>query len=119
MNLNIIATETQTIAEVISDEIVVNDPQDALDLMVNASYQGAHWIILHEHQLSGDFFELGSGLAGEIVQKFVNYQMKLAIVGEFEKFESKSLQAFMRESNRGQQLFFGPDVASAIRKIRG
>lgn len=36
------------IAEVISDDLIIKDSQDALDVMANCSYQGADNIIWHE-----------------------------------------------------------------------
>lgn len=119
MDLNIFEVEQQTIAEVISDEIVINNPQDALDLIANASYQGANRIILYEQNLQPAFFELQTKLAGEILQKCANYRMSLAVVGEFEKFESQSLKAFIVESNRGKLAFFVPDRETAIAKLTG
>ncbi|MBU1101276.1 MAG: DUF4180 domain-containing protein [Bacteroidetes bacterium] len=57
--------------------------------------------------------ETQSGLAGEILQKCINYRLKIAIVGDFEKYKSKSLQALIIESNRGNQFFFVADAAKA------
>jgi hypothetical protein len=119
MDLNIFEVKQQIIAEVISDEVVINDLQDALNLMVDASYQEARGIILYEKNLKPEFFELQTGLAGEILQKYANYRMTLAVVGEFEKFESQSLKAFIIESNRGKLAFFVPDRETAIAKLTG
>ena len=119
MQLKIFEVNKQKIAEIISEEIVINDAQDALDIMANANYQGAESIILHQKNLTPAFFELQTGIAGEILQKHVNYHMKLAIIGEFEKFKSGSLKAFITESNRGKLAFFVPNRQSAIAKITG
>jgi hypothetical protein len=119
MELNIFEVKKHIIAEIKSEEIVINDTQDVLDVMANASYQGARSIILYEEHLRPEFFELRTGLAGEILQKFSNYRMKLAIIGAFEKYKSKSLKAFIGESNRGNQIFFVPDRDAAIAKITG
>ena len=45
--------------------------------------------------------------------------VKLAIIGEFEKYKSESLKAFIRESNQGKQVFFVSDRDTAIAKIIG
>jgi hypothetical protein len=37
-------------------------------------------LILDEKQLSADFFDLRTGLAGEVLQKFANYRARLAVV---------------------------------------
>lgn len=119
MDLRILTGGDDPIVEVISAEIVINTPQDALDLMVAAGEYDAQRIIIREQHLHADFFELRTGLAGEIAQKSVNYQVKLAVVGSFEKYQSNSLRAFMLESNRGNLLFFVADVESAITKLSG
>jgi hypothetical protein len=41
---------------------------------------GADGLILREEDLAPEFFDLRSGLAGELLQKLVNYQLRTAIV---------------------------------------
>ncbi len=119
MELKIFEEKKCKIAEIKSEGIVINDTQDALDIMANANYEGAGSIILNEMNLNPEFFELRPGVAGEILLKFSNYRMKLAIIGEFEKYESKSLKSFIIECNRGNQIFFVPDRETAILKLTG
>ncbi len=95
MELIIFEVNQETIAEPDTKQMVIDEPQDALDLTANASYQGAASVILYETNLNASFFDLRSGLAGEVMLKFTNYRMKLAVIGEFEKYQSKSLQAFI------------------------
>lgn len=64
-----------------------------------------------------DFFILSSCLAGEILQKFINYHIKFAIYGDFSKYTSKPLKDFMVESNRGKDVFFQPSAALAVDKL--
>ena len=75
---------------------------------------GPSAMVLRKEQLSEDFFRLSTGLAGEVLQKFVNYQMKLAIVGDFSGYTSKPLQDFIRESNEGRHVCFQPDEGAAL-----
>jgi len=117
VELIIFEVNRQVIAEPDTKLMVIDEPQDALDLMANSSYQGAGSIILYETNLNPAFFDLRSGLAGEVMLKFTNYRMKLAVIGEFEKYQSKSLQALIAESNRGNQFFFVPDREAAIHKL--
>ena len=91
MELIIIEEKNQKIAEIISDDIVIKTPQDALDLMAEAGYYQARSLILKEFNFSPAFFDLRTGVAGEILQKFANYRVKLAIIGKFKKYKSKSL----------------------------
>jgi len=41
----------------------------------------------------------------------------LAIIGDFEKFSSKALNAFIVECNRGNEIFFVSDIKTAIKKL--
>ncbi len=52
------------------------------------------------------FFILSSGLAGDVLQKFVNYRFRIAVYCDFSKYASKPLKDFIRESNRGKDVFF-------------
>ncbi|HLU93222.1 MAG TPA: DUF4180 domain-containing protein, partial [Membranihabitans sp.] len=70
-----------SIAEVESNEVIISNAQDGLDLLGNLYYQGFDKIIIHEKNLTPQFFDLKNGLAGEILQKFSNYRIPLAIVG--------------------------------------
>lgn len=117
MDIHLLDIEDNKIAVINSSEVVIENVQDTLDLMANVDNQGARSIILHERNLKEDFFDLRSGFAGEILQKFSTYQMKLAIIGEFDKYKSKSLHAFIVESNRGNLVFFMPDMQTAINKM--
>lgn len=106
------------IVEFISNEIILNNPQDILDLMVLAGEKDASKIILHENNINPDFFELKTGLAGEVLQKAVNYHIKLAILGDFNKFISKSLKSFILESNNGNQFFFVSNIIEAVERLK-
>ncbi|REC50147.1 DUF4180 domain-containing protein [Chryseobacterium pennipullorum] len=94
------------IAEVISDEILIQSAQDGLDLMGNIYYQGFDKIVLYEKNITPEFFDLKTKIAGEILQKFSNYRIGLAIVGDFSKYESKSMKDFIFESNSTKQVNF-------------
>lgn len=93
-------------AELIDEKRIISNVQDALDLMSDAGAFSCTGIIIREQNLHPDFFKLGTGLAGDILQKFSNYGIKLGIIGDFSKYDSKSLRDFIRESNRGNRIFF-------------
>lgn len=106
-----------TIAEILSEELVVQTAEDGTDLIGNLYFQGFDKIMIHEKNLAPGFFELKSGVAGEILQKFSNYRMKLAIVGEFQKYDSRSLRDFIYESNKGGHISFVGSVNEAIDRL--
>lgn len=104
------------IACIKEDGIIISAPQDALDLMVDPALEGARRIIIERKNIAPDFFDLSTRLAGEILQKFVTYQVKLAIIGDFSD-ASESLKAFIYESDRGNEIFFVPDIETAKTKL--
>lgn len=102
-------------AVVVGDEPVVVDVQSALDLLMTAKYEcGAKNIILDKKQITEKFFVLSSGLAGEILQKYVNYGGRIAIVGDFSHYTSKPLHDFIYESNQGKDVFFVATTQQAL-----
>lgn len=102
------------IAEILSEEIFIQKTEDALDLLGNIYYQGFDGMILHQKNLTPEFFDLSTKMAGEILQKFSNYQMRLVITGDFERLESKSLRDFITESNRGRLINFSDTIENAL-----
>ncbi|WP_138754364.1 DUF4180 domain-containing protein [Paenibacillus sinopodophylli] len=106
------------IAIIESDEIVIANAQDALDLLATVSYhEDCYKIIINKSNINEDFFDLKTKLAGDILQKYTNYQVKLAIVGDFDSYDSKSLKDFIYECNKGKQVFFTKDLPSALQAL--
>jgi len=105
------------IIEVIADGIVINNLEDGTDLIGNVYYQGYEKIIISMDNLTPDFFDLKTKLAGEILQKFSNYRVRLIILGDFSKVESKSLQDFIRESNKGRLVNFLSSRDEAVGRL--
>jgi hypothetical protein len=118
MNIQVIQHTSVPIARVTSDSILIFDVDSALDLMASVYYQsGARRLILDSSAIDERFFDLKTRLAGDILQKFVNYQTKLAIIGDFSVYTSKSLRDFIRESNSGSDIFFVGDEMEAITRL--
>lgn len=111
------STGGNKIAEIISGTDLITGPEDILDIMADIRYNGSDRIIIHQKTLLPDFFNLKTGVAGEILQKFSNYRMKLAIVGNFNALKSKSLIDFIRESNRKGIISFVSSTEEAISKL--
>ena len=115
MEIKIHTIDNRKSAEIISDDIVLQTVEDAVDLIGNMSYQGFDKLIIHEENMISDFFELKNKIAGNILQKFSQYSMPLAIIGDFEKYESKSLNDFIFESNKGKQINFVTTVEDGLK----
>lgn len=107
-------SDGQIFLEIRSEEQFIDSVQAALDLLgelFGLYYDG---IIIHEHMLAPRFFDLQSKLAGDILQKFSNYRVRLAIIGDWTKYTSRSLVAFINESNRGRIVNFASSLEDAV-----
>lgn len=105
------------VAEVLPSPKLILNAQDGLDLLGNLYYMDFDRIIIHEGSLTPDFFDLKNGMAGEILQKFSNYRVKLAIVGDFLSYPSQSLKDFMNESNRQGHVVFVKTIEEALKSL--
>lgn len=101
-----------------SAEKVITDTESALDLLVNANYTtGTKNIVVSKKLVAEDFFILSTGLAGEILQKFVDYGGRIAIYGDWSRYTSKPLKDFMYESNKGRDVFFAGTLDEAVEML--
>ena len=108
----------KTVAVVTGEERVITDAQSALDLIMTARYEtGTNLIAVDKEAITEDFFVLSRGLAGEVLQKFINYQAKIAIFGDFSQYTSKPLKDFIYESNKGQDIFFVSTKTEAVERL--
>ncbi len=98
--------------EFLSDAVLLREPQDALDIIADTA---SPYVVLHERNLAADFFDLSTRKLGDLLQKFTNYQVRLAIIGDFAKYPSRALQAFIYESNRHGDYLFVSSIQEAIR----
>ncbi|ASJ52471.1 MULTISPECIES: DUF4180 domain-containing protein [Brevibacillus] len=118
MNITKVEAGGKNIAIVSGSEVLIGDVQSALDLIATVHYQAdSERIVLNKSLLNESFFDLKTRLAGEILQKFINYRVKVAIVGDFSVYTSKSLKDFIYESNNGNDIFFLPTEEQAIEKL--
>ena len=80
MNIEKITQNGKTVAVITSDGKVLTNVQSALDLIMTAKYEvGTNLIAIDKNAVAEDFFILSRGLAGEILEKFITYQAKIAI----------------------------------------
>ena len=118
MEIGVIKENNIEIAIVNSDEILITDVQSALDFFATVDYEtGCCRMIINKSLVCEEFFDLSTKIAGEILQKFINYQKKIAIIGDFSIYKSKSLQDFIYECNKGKDIFFLPNEKQAIEKL--
>jgi hypothetical protein len=107
---------SQTCAvEIVADEPVLADVPSTLDLLASVGYeQGCQSIIVHQEDLPAAFFDLQSGLLGEILLKFSTYRFSLAVIGDFSAVKSRALADFIRESNRKREFVFASTIEEVI-----
>ena len=91
--------------------------RDVTDLVGNASFGGAHYVLVEADRLPADFFDLSTGFAGEVLQKFSNYRLSLVVIGFDPRGASDSLRAMIVESNRGATAWFLDSVDEALAKV--
>jgi len=91
-----------------SDGKKLGSDRDAVELIGEALHAGAHIVLIPAERLAEDFFRLRTRIAGEFIQKFVTYGVRLAIVGDISAYlsESSALRDFVCEANRGRHVWF-------------
>ena len=119
MQYEIVERDGAGIAVIPGSAAQIKDAASALDLAMSIRYEtGISRLAISKETLCGDFFVLSTGVAGEILQKFINYRFQVAIYGDYTGYTSKPLRDFIRESNRGRDFFFVPTRADAVEKLR-
>ena len=109
-NINVVKIE--------DERILIFDEQSALDVFMSLAYEtGENRFIISKDNLIEDFFDLRTKIAGEVLQKIINYRMKLAIIGDFSKYKSKSLRDFIYECNSGRDIFFVENESEALKLL--
>ncbi|ENZ81502.1 MULTISPECIES: DUF4180 domain-containing protein [Caulobacter] len=90
------------------------DTTTANDLLGEAWGAEAELVVVPVERLANGFLDLSTRIAGEVIQKFTNYRMRLAFVGDIAaRVEaSRSLRDFVYESNKGGQVWFLNDRAA-------
>lgn len=118
MKMRTIVKHDIPIALVESETPLITDVSSALDLLASVRYEtDCDCMALSKSAVAEEFFRLSSGLAGEVLQKFINYRMKLAIIGDYTHYTSKPLKDFIYESNNGHDIFFAATEEEALDKL--
>ncbi|MFI7446625.1 DUF4180 domain-containing protein [Nonomuraea sp. NPDC049714] len=95
--------------------------QDALDLIGEAAYRRVQWVVVPAERLHQDFWRLSTRVAGEFVGKFANYRRGLVVMGDISEHiaASSSFRDWVREANRGRQIWFVADQAELEQRLAG
>jgi hypothetical protein len=108
-----------TATAVLSDGVRLRTPRDISDLIGAMFGQPEALVVLPVAQIDRAFFDLSTGLMGELAQKLVNYGHRAAILGDIGAAErdSRAFRAFVAESNRGGRLIFAADAAALAARL--
>jgi hypothetical protein len=93
--------------------------RDINDFVSLAWEHKADMIAIPVPRLDESFFRLSTGLAGATLQKLVNYNVRLAVLGDISSWvaASKPLHDFVYESNRGRMAWFVDDVSGLEQRL--
>ena len=108
-----------TVTYLDADGPLISTPGETSDLVGNAWADNANLIAIPVSRLDPEFFRLKSLLAGEILQKLVNYRLQLAVLGDIDDYlaGSEALRDFVWESNRGNHVWFLADREALEQKL--
>ncbi|MBT2468273.1 DUF4180 domain-containing protein [Streptomyces sp. ISL-66] len=102
-----------------ADGPTVATAQDALDQLIGGAFYRAEVVAVPAERFDDEFFDLSSGMAGAIMQKFVSYRIRLVVLGDITHHlrASSALPDLVRESNRGRHIWFLPDLDSLATRL--
>jgi hypothetical protein len=98
------------------------DGERAANDFVSAAWSSeADWLAIPLERLGPGFLDLSTRQAGEAIQKFTNYRIGVAFVGDLTPWtqDSRSLRDFVVESNRGSTVWFVRDRAEFEARLAG
>ena len=115
VDLRLLEGSEEGIAEVTGGAKSIKSMDAVMDLIGKVAFEHRlQKILLKREQIDESFFDLKSGFAGELAQKLSNYQLKMAVVGDFNFIESLALKAYIHESNLGRTAYFTKSRAAAV-----
>lgn len=94
--------------------------QDALDLIGEALQQRTAFILVPVERLAEDFFQLKTRLAGQMLQKFVQYRRHLVILGDISQplAQSRAFRDFVYEANHGNDVWFVTNMQELHERLK-
>jgi hypothetical protein len=117
------APMTETVRDIQSVRVLLcatEGPRlDVNDILSAAWGADATMVAIPVQRLDPAFFRLSTRVAGEMLQKFVNYRMRIAIVGDVSMWttQSEALRDFVYETNRGRSAWFVNDIDDLERRL--
>ncbi len=119
MNYKLVENNNTKYIEVFSCAKQLKTASDALDLVALCGENDTNLLMIHSEALSEDFFKLKTGVAGEILQKFINYAIKAAIIIPDQSRLVVRFRELVSEANKGNQYRFFAISADAQKWLIG
>jgi PadR family transcriptional regulator, regulatory protein AphA len=101
MGYRVVEKNDKRYVEYASAETPLRSEQDALELVAACFENDTNLLMLHEEMLTDDFFNLRTGIAGQVLQKFSNYHVKVAVILRSEQRIKGKFKELLAESNKG------------------
>jgi PadR family transcriptional regulator AphA len=112
MSVKLVEKKGKRYIELIPGKMRIENEQDAVDIVgLCGSYQ-TNSVLLGDGILADHFFDLKSGIAGAILQKFINYRVKIAAIISRERIKGR-FGEMVYESQQGSDFRVFPDKESA------
>lgn len=105
----------------VAEGLPLKTESDALELVAAARSADVDGVVVRTSELDESFFRLSTGMAGAIVQKLVNYGLRLVLVGEVcgHIGNSNAFRDYVREANRGKELWFVKSMDDLKKRLEG
>jgi PadR family transcriptional regulator AphA len=113
MNIQKITVDNKSYLEWLPDGQFLENEADFLDLIAACGEQLCDRLLVHAAILPADFYNLKTGLAGNLLQKLVNYHVRCAFILDEELVGNGRFYEMMIEANRGRQFHFCYNVDDA------
>jgi len=103
----------------VPDHTTLAREQDALDLIGEAFGAEATVVVVPADRVDDAFFTLSTRVAGDVVLKFTNYRVRLVVLGDISRHldASERFREFVREINRGSDIWFVADEEALAAKL--
>lgn len=83
-------------------------------ILTECAEHGADSVLFDDSALPPAFFDLSSGLAGELLHRLSIYHVRMAAVVPDPTVHSAHFQAFVLEANKGTSFRFSPTREEAV-----
>jgi hypothetical protein len=104
----------KTYIEISPSQSFISSERDVLELFADSYEYNTSLFLLYESNFHPDLFDLKTGLAGAVFQKFAVYHARAAVVLDLGEKKNKRFEEYMYESNQGNQVRYFTDREKAV-----